>query len=162
MARQLFTDVNIFDGSGRAPFPGQVLVAGNAIAAVAEAGEFIDSSGAAAGLAAGASITRGRGATLMPGLIEAHAHLSWPSSVGNIINSMRLPPEEHLLITAYNARVTLDHGFTSAYSAGSLGQRFEVALRNEINAGHLPGPRLRASSLENAPWSCSAIHRSRR
>ena len=87
----------------------------------------------------------------MPGLVEPHAHLSWPSSIGNVINAMKLPAEEHLLITAYNARVTLDHGYTSAYSAGSLGQRFEVALRDQINAGRLPGPRLRASSIENAP-----------
>ena len=87
----------------------------------------------------------------MPGLVEAHAHLSWPSSVGRIINTMTLPPEEHLLVTARNAKVTLDAGFTSAYSAGSLGPRFEIALREEINGGWLPGPRLRASSLERLP-----------
>jgi hypothetical protein len=89
--------------------------------------------------------------------VEAHAHLSWPSSVGNIIQAMQLPAEEHLLITAYSARVTLDHGYTSAYSAGSLGQRFEVALRDQINAGHLPGPRLRASSIENAPAGVAGV-----
>lgn len=61
-----------------------------------------------------------------------------------------LPPEEHLLVAAHNAKVMLDHGFTSAYSAGSRGQRFEVALRDEINAGYLPGPRLRASSQETS------------
>jgi len=87
----------------------------------------------------------------MPGMVEAHAHLSWPSSVGRIINAMVLPPEEHLLVTARNARVTLDAGFTSAYSAGSLGPRFEIALREEINGGWIPGPRLRASSLERLP-----------
>ena len=48
-------------------------------------------------------------------------------------------------------RVTLDAGFTSAYSAGSLGPRFEIALRDEINGGWIPGPRLRASSLERLP-----------
>jgi imidazolonepropionase-like amidohydrolase len=87
----------------------------------------------------------------MPGLVDAHAHLSWPSSVGRIMNTMTLPPEEHLLVTARNAKVTLDAGFTSAYSAGSLGPRFEIALREEINGGWLPGPRLRASSLERLP-----------
>jgi imidazolonepropionase-like amidohydrolase len=64
---------------------------------------------------------------------------------------MVLPPEEHLLVTARNARVTLDAGFTSVYSAGSLGPRFEIALRDEIDGGWLPGPRLRASSLERLP-----------
>ena len=52
--------------------------------------------------------------------------------------------------SAHHARVLLDHGFTSAYSAGSRGQRFEVALRNEIDAGYLRGPRLRASSQETS------------
>jgi imidazolonepropionase-like amidohydrolase len=136
----LFTNVAVFDGSGAPTFPGQVLVRGNQIAAVVPAGEPLDEKRARR--------IEGGGATLMPGLIEAHAHLTWPSSVDNIVNTMRMPPEEHLLTTAYNARVLLEHGFTSAYSAGSLGERFEVALRKEIDAGRLPGPRLRASSLE--------------
>ncbi len=63
----------------------------------------------------------GEGATLMPGLVEAHAHLTWPSSVERVVNAMKLPPEEHLLVTAQNARILLDHGFTSAYSAARLG-----------------------------------------
>lgn len=149
MTDTVFRDVRIFDGSGSAPFRGQVRVRGDSIESVTPA-----AGAAGPEVAAGpapARIIEGHGATLMPGLVEAHAHLSWPSSVGNVINAMHLPPEEHLLITAYNARVTLDHGYTSAYSAGSLGQRFEVALRDQINAGHLPGPRLRASSIENAP-----------
>ena len=139
----LFRNVRIFDGSGRAPFEGEVLVRGDSVAAVTASPA--ESAAALAGDTA-VRIIDGGGRTLMPGLIEPHAHLSWPSSVGNIVNAMRLPPEEHLLITAFNARVTLDHGYTSAYSAGSLGQRFEVALRDQINAGHLPGPRLPASS----------------
>lgn len=142
MSRYLFSNVRIFDGSGAAPYAGEVLVSGERVEAISRSGE---------PMRADAVRIDGAGATLMPGLIEAHAHLSWPSSVGNVINAMHLPPEEHLLITAYNARVTLDHGYTSAYSAGSLGQRFEIALRDAINAGRMPGPRLRASSIENAP-----------
>lgn len=136
----LFTDVRVFDGSGAALFPGEVLVRGERIEAVARGDERLDRDGVA--------VIEGGGATLMPGMVEAHAHLSWPSSVERVVNTMRLPAEEHLLATAHNARVTLDHGFTSAYSAGALGERFEIALKREIDAGHLPGPRLRASSLE--------------
>lgn len=143
MSLTLFTHAIIFDGSGRAPFAGEVLVSGNRIAAVVEGTKQISVEGAA--------IIHCHGATLMPGLVEAHAHLSWPSSVGRVINAMRLPPEEHLLITAHNARVTLEAGFTSAYSAGSLGTRFEVALKKEIEGGYLPGPRLVSSSLEQGP-----------
>lgn len=136
----LFTNVQIFDGSGRALFPGEVRVVGNRIDRVAQGGERIARSDA--------DVIDGGGMTLMPGLVEGHAHLSWPSSVERVINAMKLPAEEHLLVTAQNARITLDHGFTSAYSAGSLGERFEVALRDMIDNGFLPGPRLRASSLE--------------
>ena len=139
----LFTNAMIFDGTGRERFPGEVLVSGNRITAVSEGINQIATEGA--------EIIHCNGATLMPGLIESHAHLSWPSSVGRIFNGMMLPPEEHLLVTAHNARVTLDAGFTSAYSAGSLGTRFEIALKKEIEGGWLPGPRLISSSLEQGP-----------
>ncbi len=137
-----FANARVFDGTGRAPFAGEVLVEGNRIAAVGEAGMLARRD---------AEVVDCGGATLMPGMVEAHAHLSWPSSVGRIFDAMVLPPEEHLLVTARNARVTLEAGFTSAYSAGSLGPRFEIALREEIDGGWLPGPRLRASSLERLP-----------
>jgi imidazolonepropionase-like amidohydrolase len=143
MTRILLTNVKIFDGTGAAPYAGEVLVEGNRIAALRQAPRTIERGGA--------ELVDGGGATLMPGMVEAHAHLSWLSSIDRIINVPSLPPEEHLLITARNARITLDHGFTSAYSAGSLGQRFEIALRDEIDAGYLPGPRLKASSMERAP-----------
>jgi imidazolonepropionase-like amidohydrolase len=135
-----FTNVKIFDGSGAAPYPGDVVVRG----------EYIDGvyRNDAPPLHESERVVNGHGATLMPGLIEAHAHLTWPSSVERVVNAMKLPAEEHLLVTAQNARITLDHGFTSAYSAGSLGEKFEPALRERINAGGLPGPRLRASALE--------------
>lgn len=140
MTATLFSDVRIFDGTGAAPFPGEVLVRGADIVGVARGDERLPRDGA--------ELVAGDGMTLMPGMVEAHAHLTWPSSVERVINSMKLPAEEHLLVTAQNARITLDHGFTSAYSAGSLGERFEPALRDMIDAGHLPGPRLRASALE--------------
>jgi imidazolonepropionase-like amidohydrolase len=143
MARILFTNVKIFDGSGEPTFPGEVLVEGNRVAAVGRRQKPVERGGA--------ELVDGGGATVMPGMVEAHAHLSWPASVDRIIHAKKIEPEEHLLITARNARVTLDYGFTSAYSAGSLGTRFEVALRNEIDGGWLPGPRLKASSLERAP-----------
>jgi imidazolonepropionase-like amidohydrolase len=47
-----------------------------------------------------------------------------------------------------NAKTLLDHGFTSAYSAASAKLRLDVVIRNEINAGRLPGPRIRAAGPE--------------
>lgn len=144
MAGIIFTNVRVFDGSGSAPFPSQVRVEGNRIAALA--------APSAASLAlAGDALYDCGGRTLMPGLVEAHAHLSWPSSVEKLVPGMALSPEELVLTTARNARILLDHGFTSAYSAGSLGKRVEVALREQIDSGGMPGPRLVASSIERTP-----------
>jgi imidazolonepropionase-like amidohydrolase len=144
MAGIVFNDVRVFDGSGSAPFPAQVRVEGNRIASIAPAGSPSLSQPQD-------TVFDCAGATLMPGLVEAHAHLSWPSSVERFVPGMSLPPEELVLTTARNARIVLDHGFTSAYSAGSLSKRVEVALVQQIESGGMPGPRLIASSIERTP-----------
>ncbi len=138
MPPTLFTNVSIFAGEGDA-FPGEVLVQGNRIKTVARGGDAIDRGGT--------DIVDGGGATLMPGLVEAHAHLSFPHCA-TLEEMGRVPPEENTLITAYNAKRLLDAGFTSAYSASSAKLRLDVVIRNEINAGRIPGPRLRAASPE--------------
>ncbi len=149
MSTVLFVNARVFDGGGAAPFLGEVLIEGDRIAAVVRRGDpalprensvLIDASGM----------------TLMPGLIEAHAHLSWPSSVERFVPGMSLPPEDLLLNTARNARVLLDHGFTSAYSGGALGKTLEVSLKAQIDSGGMPGPRLVPSSVEREPPNESA------
>lgn len=139
----VFVNVNIFDGSGAALFPGELLVHDNRIAWVAHDGEQVPR--------AGARVIDGRGATLMPGLTEGHAHLTWPNSIETQVPGMSLPVEELTLTAARNARILLDHGFTSAYSAGALNQRIEVALSHQIDSGGLPGPRLVPASMEREP-----------
>jgi imidazolonepropionase-like amidohydrolase len=141
----LFTNVRIFDGSGATPFPGEVSIKGNRIDAVrrAEGGTSVPRDGA--------TVIDGAGATLMPGLTEAHAHLSWPSSVERFVPGMSLPPEDLLLNTARNARILLDHGFTSAYSGGALGKTLEMSIKAQIDSGGMPGPRLMPSSIEREP-----------
>jgi imidazolonepropionase-like amidohydrolase len=141
----VFTNVRIFDGSGSAPFAGEVRVDGQRISAVARDGAQVNHDNAL--------IIDGRGGVLMPGLTEAHAHLTWPTSVEKFVPGMSLPPEELTLTAARNARILLDHGFTSAYSAGALGKRVEVALKEQIDSGGMPGPRLVPSSVEREPPS---------
>ena len=145
----LFVNTRVFDGSGARPYAGEVLVQGNRIAAIARAGE-------APLPRENALVIDGAGATLMPGLTEAHAHLSWPSSVERFVPGMSLPAEDLLLNTARNARVLLDHGFTSAYSGGALGKTLEMTLKAHIDSGSMPGPRLVPSSVEREPPSESA------
>jgi imidazolonepropionase-like amidohydrolase len=140
----LFKNTRIFDGSGAEPFPGDVLVQDNRIVAVSR-------TGAGGTSAPKATIVDGAGTTLMPGMTEAHAHLSWPSSVERFVPGMSLPPEDLALNTARNARILLDHGFTSAYSGGALGKTLEITLKAEIDAGRTPGPRLVPASIEREP-----------
>lgn len=86
-----------------------------------------------------------RGATLIPGLVDAHGHLSFPV-VTYAYEIEDTPPEETILITMHNARILLDAGFTGVIGAGSPRMRSEIVIRNEIEAGRIPGPRLMAST----------------
>jgi imidazolonepropionase-like amidohydrolase len=140
----LFKNTRIFDGSGAEPYHGDVMVQDNRIVAVSRAGS-------ATTAVPDATIVDGAGTTLMPGMTEAHAHLSWPSSVERFVPGMSLPPEDLALNTARNARILLDHGFTSAYSGGALGKTLEITLKAEIDAGRTPGPRLVPASIEREP-----------
>jgi imidazolonepropionase-like amidohydrolase len=147
MKRTLFTHVRVFDGTGAAPYAADVLVQDERIAAIHRGAE--QSSAPPAGV----TVIDGKGATLMPGLIESHAHLSWPTSVERFVPGMSLPPDDLVLNTARNARVLLDHGFTSAYSGGALARTVEVVLKACIDSGGMPGPRLIPSSIEREPPS---------
>ena len=65
----LFRGASIWDGSGATAFPGDVLVEGSRIKAVAPAPERLAANGA--------TVIEARGRTLMPGLVEGHAHISF-------------------------------------------------------------------------------------
>jgi imidazolonepropionase-like amidohydrolase len=139
MLKVVFKNVEVLDGTGTLPFAAQVLVEGNRIAAV------VPQSVALA--ADGARVVDGNGGTLMPGLVESHAHLSFTdiragTDLGNT------PPEEHTLRTAAYARTLLEHGFTSCVSAASAKPRLDVAVRAAIDVGDIPGPRLLTASPE--------------
>lgn len=142
--RQLIHNVRIFDGSGAPSAPGAVLVDQDRIAAIFTADADLDA------VAADTRID-GQGNTLMPGLVDAHCHLTWGSSVEHIYHQFILPPEELKTAAWRNARVLLDHGFTSAYSAGALGEGIEPELARAIAQGEAPGPRLVPSTLERSP-----------
>jgi len=139
MNRVLFRDASVWDGSGAPAFPADVLVEGARIKTVARAPHRL--------AAEGAMVIEARGRTLMPGLVEGHAHISFGGAV-NDSDLGNIPPEEHVLLTVRNAKTLLDHGFTSAYSAATSKLRLDVVIRNAVNAGEFPGPRIRAASPE--------------
>ena len=98
----------------------------------------------------GATVIDGAGATLMPGLVEPHAHVCYVDGVA-LPEIGRIPPADHMVIALDNARVMLDSGFTACFSAAGVGEsklRIEIALRDAINSGKFPGPRLLAASPE--------------
>jgi imidazolonepropionase-like amidohydrolase len=135
----MIVGAKIWNGNGSSLLDGDVLIEGNRIRVVSRVPGQLSQ--------AGCQIIDAKGMTLMPGLVEGHAHLSF-ESVTSTEDLISPPPEEHTLLTARVAKVLLDHGFTSAYGASAAKLRLDVAVRNEINAGRLPGPRIRAASLE--------------
>ena len=151
MTRTVFTKGLVFDGSGTAPAPGEVVVEGDRVVEVRSGWQ--DDHG-------NDQVFDATGCTVMPGMVESHAHLTFPSAVGHLDPSFNPPldvsffhhieglPSE-LARAERNASILLDAGFTSAYSAGSiLPMPVEVILRDKIKAGAVPGPRMRAASME--------------
>ena len=140
MSAVLFTNVRVLDGTGKSPFVGHVRIQGNRIQEVLPMEAPLPSD-------PGAEVIDATGCTLMPGLTEAHAHPSF-ANISTLHALGEIPPEEHTLITARNVKLMLDQGFTSLNSAASGKPRLDIVIRNAINAGEIPGPRLLAASPE--------------
>src|SRR5258707_15800068 len=114
---------------------GQVIVVeGDRIASVGPAGEVKPSSGDV--------VIDLPNATVLPGLIDAHTHLTGNPRFGYDALAISVP--RSALIGAHNARVTLEAGFTTVRNVGADGYS-DVALRDAINAGDVPGPRMLVS-----------------
>jgi imidazolonepropionase-like amidohydrolase len=136
MARTLISNATIFDGTGSAPVSGSVLVEGNAIVAVGD----IDAAGAD-------EVIDAQGMFVMPGMVEGHAHLSF-ENVTATEDLITPTAETQAFMAARGARALIEAGFTSAYGASEAKLGLAVAVREEVNAGRLPGPRIRAGGLE--------------
>jgi imidazolonepropionase-like amidohydrolase len=103
-------------------------------------------------------------ATLLPGLIDCHAHLV-SSMRGNVsggenitIAVTLMSPTYRVLIGAHNAKEALEAGITSARNVGHSGVDGDVALRDAINDGLVPGPRLQASARKLTAIGGQAVY----
>ena len=137
MTNHIFTNIHVLDCSGADPFDAEVEIKGNRIHKISTTPiARMDQT-----------VIDGQGCTLMPGLVEAHAHASFTDI--NVFEDIGdTPPEEHTLLTAHFARVLFDAGFTSLFGAASAKPRVEIAVRNFINDGMMVGPRMLCASPE--------------
>ena len=94
--------------------------------------------------------------TLLPGFIDTHVHIGWHFDEKGRYHSGPEPAEQAALYGAENAYVTLMAGFTTVQSVGAMSDK---PLRDAINRGVLPGPRILTSlgSIGNAKWTTDQI-----
>lgn len=118
----------IIDGTGKTITNGVVVVRNGKIGSVGQSQDPV-------------TIDLG-GLTLLPGFIDTHVHIGWHFDDKDRYHSGPEPAEQATLYTAENAYVTLMAGFTTVQSVGAASDK---AVRDAINRGVLPGPRILSS-----------------
>jgi imidazolonepropionase-like amidohydrolase len=91
---------------------------------------------------AGAERVDWSGYTVLPGLIDLHTHLADAGQDADVALPLKTSPQATALIGAQNARTTLMAGFTTVRDVGTYRGLTDVALRDAIDAGRVPGPRM--------------------
>ncbi|MCP4382726.1 MAG: amidohydrolase family protein, partial [Hyphomicrobiales bacterium] len=147
MSRTRFVNASVIDGSGDDPFLATVAVDGDRIHAVTPQAA---PEPVAEAPSAGDAVVDCTGLTVMPGLTEAHCHISF-NDIVTMETVVAIQPEDHSLIALKNAQMLMARGFTSLFSAAAAKPRLDVAVRNAIDSGMFPGPRIRAASQEISP-----------
>lgn len=129
-------NARLFDGSGREPYgPVHVIIEDDKILTVGPAAEVE--------VPENAEIIDALGRWLMPGMIDSHIHITGSGNPNILKAKKELVP--HVAIRAtLNAKATLEAGFTAIRDAGA-GFLVDVALKQAVNEGLVPGPRMRVA-----------------
>ena len=122
----------VLDGAGKVIRNATIVVQGSKITAIES------------GNTSNATYNLGR-LTVMPGMIDVHAHVGWHFDKNGRYAARPGAPAEEILYAAENAYVTLMAGFTTIQSPG---QQNDVELRAAIARGIFPGPRILTSILQ--------------
>ena len=134
----LIRAVRVIDGIGDEPLPSRdVLVVDGRIAE-------ISAHDPAREVPAGTSVVDGDGRTVLPGLIDAHAHYTFDPTEGSIQAIARRSDAEILAAAADHAARALRAGVTTSRGAGSI-RNLECSLGDAIAAGRVAGPRIVAA-----------------
>jgi len=126
-AQILITNVDIFDGINEQLVPGaNVLIEGNVVTTISTTPLKPGS----------ATVIDGSGRTLMPGIVEAHTHLSFAGvSVAALLNQL---PSYTAIVSVAQANIALMNGVTTVRDMGGE----VISLKMAIDAGIVPGPRI--------------------
>lgn len=127
------TNARLFDGSGKPPYgPVNVIIENDEIKCLGPAGEVT--------VPENANVIDAGGKWLMPGMVDCHLHIAGSGDPSVLKAKKELVP--HMAIrAALNAKANLEAGFTAIRDAGSS-FLVDVALKQAINEGLVPGPRM--------------------
>lgn len=127
----------LIDGQSGAPLSNPVVVVED---------DRVARVGAGLPIPAGAEVIDLGGATLLPGLIDCHTHLTGQPGDNYYDDMFRKSPIDAAVVAHVYARRTLEAGFTTVRDVGA-GELVDVAMRNAINRGEIVGPRMQVATL---------------
>lgn len=147
MTQTRLVNASVIDGSGDAPFLATIEIDDDRIRTVTPQSAPDPSAGSPE---SNDTVIDCSGYTVLPGLTEAHCHISF-NDILTMETVVAIQPEDHVLIALKNAQMLMERGFTSLFSAASAKPRLDVAVRNAVDNGLFSGPRIRAASQEISP-----------
>ncbi|MFC6723256.1 amidohydrolase family protein [Halobium palmae] len=135
--RIAFTDARLVDGTGADPVGDATVVVDGGTVVEAGPSEAVSPGNDARTVSVG-------GKTVMPGLIDAHVHLTLPERLPFHLEWANMSPPEHAIRAVDAAKRTVEAGFTTVRDVGACSY-IDVDVRNAVERGDIAGPRVLAS-----------------